>query len=303
MKIKTRTSSCLLHDFEHVPVETETGTLATFSKGSGRPLLLLHGYPQTHATWENVAPTLSEEFRCIVVDLPGYGLSQFSSPEACRKNSSKRAVAATLVKVMAKLGYQEFGVLGHDRGARVAYRMALDHPNVVTKLGVIEIIPTSDMWANFDADMALKAYHWTFLAQPYPLPENMIGLDPIAYLETTLISWAKSKSLAPFSKDALESYRAQFRDPNCIHAMCEDYRAGAGFDRGLDISDREQGRKIECPVHFVWSSDGFPARTGNPISLWSEWATSVTGNEIDSGHFPQEENPNAILDTFGPFFR
>ena len=190
-----------MHDFEYVRVETETATLATFSKGSGRPLLLLHGYPQTHATWEKIAPILSEEFRCIVVDLPGYGLSQFSSAAACRKYSSKRAVAAILVKVMAELGYSEFDVLGHDRGARVAYRMALDHPNVVEKLGIIEIIPTSDMWASFDADMALKAYHWTFLAQPYPLPEDLITSAPIAYLESTLAAWTKSKSLAPFSPE------------------------------------------------------------------------------------------------------
>ena len=301
--MKPHISSSLLHDFEYVRVETETATLATFSKGSGRPLLLLHGYPQTHATWEKIAPILSEEFRCIVVDLPGYGLSQFSSAAACRKYSSKRAVAAILVKVMAELGYSEFDVLGHDRGARVAYRMALDHPNVVEKLGIIEIIPTSDMWASFDADMALKAYHWTFLAQPYPLPEDLITSAPIAYLESTLAAWTKSKSLAPFSPDALESYRAQFRDPNCIHAMCEDYRAGAGFDRELDLRDRDQGRKIACPLHFVWSSDGFPARTGNPLSLWNAWATSVTGTEIDAGHFPQEENPKAILDAFMPFFR
>lgn len=296
-------TSDLLQDFEYVRAETETGTLATFSKGSGRPLLLLHGYPQTHATWEKIAPVLSEEFRCIVIDLPGYGLSQFRSAEACRKNSSKRAVAAMLVKVMAELGCAEFDVLGHDRGARVAYRMALDHPNVVKKLGIIEIIPTGDMWANFDADMALKAYHWTFLAQPYPLPEKMIASGPTDYLESTLTAWTKLKSLEPFSPGALESYRAQFRDPKCIHAMCEDYRAGAGLDRELDDIDRAQGRKIGCPVHFVWSSDGFPARTGNPLSLWNEWATSVTGTEIDAGHFPQEENPQEILDTFVPFFR
>jgi len=295
-------SSILQQNFEYKAVEIEEGTVATFSKGFGHPLLLLHGYPQTHATWEKVTTVLSEKFRCIVVDLPGYGQSPFNSAKSCRQNSSKRAVAAMLVKVMGKLGYTDFNVLGHDRGARVAYRMALDYPKAVRKLGIIEIVPTGDMWEKFNADMALKAYHWTFLAQPYPLPEKMIESNPIVYLEATLTSWTKSKSLEPFSKTALQSYRAQFSKPDCIHAMCEDYRAGATLDRNLDESDRKQGRKIECPLHFVWSSHGFPAGTGDPLSLWSDWATSVTGSEVDAGHFPQEENPEATLNAFIPFF-
>jgi haloacetate dehalogenase len=294
--------SLLQQNFEYKAVDTEEGTVATFSKGCGHPLILLHGYPQTHATWEKVASFFSERFRCIVVDLPGYGLSQFGSAQLCRQNSSKRAVGAMLVKVMAELGHADFYVLGHDRGARVAYRMALDHPKVVKKLGIIEIVPTGDMWEKFNADMALKAYHWVFLAQPYPLPEKMIEANSIDYLEATLISWTKSKSLSPFSKTALKSYREQFRKSNCIHAMCEDYRAGVTFDRELDEEDRANGRKIECPLHFVWSSHGFPAETGDPLSLWSDWATSVTGNEVDAGHFPQEENSKATLNAFVPFF-
>ena len=163
----------ILDGFEYVPVEIDEGTIATFSKGTGRPVLLLHGYPQTHATWEKVAPTFAKEFRCIVVDLPGYGQSRFASEEQVRGNSSKRAVAAMLIKVMAKLGHSEFDVLGHDRGARVAYRMAMDYPDVVRKLGIIEIVPTADMWAKFDdADMALKAYHWTCLLYTSPSPRD-----------------------------------------------------------------------------------------------------------------------------------
>jgi len=291
-------------DFEFAFVEIEEGTVATFSKGTGRPLLLLHGYPQTHVTWEKVAPKFAEEFRCVVLDLPGYGQSRFGSAELCRNNSSKRSIAAMLIKVMMKLGHHEFDVVGHDRGARVSYRMALDNPDVVRRLGIIEIVPTADMWASFDdADMALKAYHWTFLAQPSPTPERMIGSHPEQYLEYTLAAWSKSKSLSAFSDIALDSYRAQFRDPDCVHAMCEDYRAGAAIDRQLDNEDLVASRKIHCPLHFVWSSHGFPARTGNPKALWSKWATNVSGTEIDAGHFAQEENPTAVLKAFLGFFR
>lgn len=294
----------ILEGFEYVPVDIKVGTVATFSKGTGSPLLLLHGYPQTHATWEKVAPRFAEEFRCVVVDLPGYGQSRFASKDLCKGNSSKRAVAAMLIKVMANLGHAEFNVLGHDRGARVAYRMALDHPDVVRKLGIIEIVPTADMWAKFDdADMALKAYHWTFLAQPSPLPERLIGSHPEEYLEYTLTAWTKSKSLEAFSDAALNSYRAQFRDPDCVHAMCEDYRAGAAFDRQLDEKDLTAGRRVRCPLHFVWPSNGFPARMGDPKALWAKWADNISGIEIDAGHFAQEENPDAILSAFLPFFR
>ncbi|MCF6326489.1 MAG: alpha/beta hydrolase [Devosiaceae bacterium] len=291
-----------LEGFHHELIDLGGVSISTHSKGAGRPLLLLHGYPQNHATWGQVAPGFAERFQCVIVDLPGYGDSRFATAKECRENSSKRQVAEILVRLMAKMGFNKFDVLGHDRGARVAYRMALDHTEVIQKVGIIEVIPTGDMWGQFDADMALKAYHWVFLAQPYPLPESLISANPIAYLEWTLRSWTKSNSLKPFSSAALHSYRKQFRNPDCIHAMCEDYRAGVVSDRALDDADKAAGRRIQAPLHFVWSNKGFPALTGDPLAQWSEWTTTLTGTEIDAGHFAQEENPKAVLDAFVPFF-
>jgi len=212
-------------------------------------------------------------------------------------------MAQDMIALMSSLGHESFMVLSHDRGARVAYRMALDHPENVTRLGIIEVIPTSDMWDAFDATMALKAYHWTFLAQPNPLPENMISADPVAYLDWTLTQWTKSKSLDVFAPSALDSYRDQFKDPQHIHAMCEDYRAGATLDRDYDEEDRVKGSKIQAPLLFAWAEDGFPAKTGDPLGLWKSWAEDVRGKAISNcGHFAQEESPDEILNCFIPFF-
>jgi haloacetate dehalogenase len=160
---------------------------------------------------------------------------------------------------------------------------------------IIEIIPTSDMWEVLNAEMAIKAYHWSFLAQPLPLPETLIAADPIFYLEWTPQSWAKSQRLDAFDSRSLESYREQIRDPARVHAMCEDYRAGASIDRRLDLADKTRGARITAPLLFVWSKLGFPAATGNPLSLWKAWTQTLSGAEVDSGHFMPEENPDALL--------
>ena len=289
--------------FEHQRIEIGNVSLSAHSGGSGAPLLFLHGYPQTHATFAKVIPEFMQHFRCILVDLPGYGLSTVKDPLPEGVSFSKRAMAQNIVEMMRQLGHGKFSVLGHDRGARVAYRMALDHPEVITRIGIIEIVPTSDMWNAFNAEMALKAYHWTFLAQPYPMPENMINADPVTYCDWTLKSWTQEKSLDAFAPDVLESYRKMFRNPDCVHAMCEDYRAGATIDRQLDEADQAAGNKIRAPLHFVWSTHGFPASTGDPIGIWRNWADTVTGNDIIAGHFAQEENPQGVIDSFVPFFR
>ena len=194
-------------------------------------------------------------------------------------------------------------LLGHDRGGRVAYRFALDHPDRLDRLGIIEIVPTGDFWDSWTADLAMKAYHWTFLAQPAPLPERMIGADPDAYIDWTLQSWTLSRDLSAFSPAALASYRAQAADPAHLHAMCADYRAGATFDRALDLADRAAGRHITAPFHFLYAEAGFPAQTGDPLALWRQWAPHVTGSACISGHFAMEENPQAVLDAFLPHFR
>ncbi|MBW3095727.1 alpha/beta fold hydrolase [Pseudohoeflea coraliihabitans] len=270
--------------------------------GAGPALFLLHGYPQSHATWHRIAPQLAEQFTVIVPDLRGYGESGAPVAAADGSTYAKRTMGADIFAVADRLGIERFALVGHDRGARVAYRMAFDRPQRIDRLAIIEVVPTAEMWAHFDARMGLKAYHWTFLAQPEPLPETLIAADPTFYVDWTLKSWTAAQSLETFSPGALASYRAAFQDPARVAAMCWDYRAGAGVDRALDEADRAAGRKIAVPLHFIWSAHGFPAKTGDPLAIWREWADCVTGSgPIDAGHFAMEENPQAVLDALLPF--
>ncbi len=270
------------------------------SGGSGSPLLLLHGFPQNHMAWAKVAPVLARRFRCIVPDLRGYGDS--GVPESAKGTGyEKRVMARDMAEMMSELGHQEFSLLGHDRGARVGYRLALDCPARITRIGIIEVIPTAEMWRAFDAGLALRAYHWTHLAQPAPLPEMMIEARPDAYLRHTLASWTRDGTLACFLPAALESYERQMSDPRRIHAMCEDYRAGATHDRDLDERDLAEGRRISAPLHFLWTDRGFPARAGDPLGVWRRWAENVSGSEVVAGHFAMEENPDAVSSEFTRF--
>jgi len=296
-------SNSSLPGFKQSFMDVDGIRLSVHICGQGAPLLLLHGFPQTHAAWRKIAPDFSQHFTCVVPDLPGYGESGIPPSVPDHRLYSKRHIAKNMVGLMQKLGYAVFSVLGHDRGARVTYRMALDHPERIHRIGIIEVIPTADMWARFNAQMAMKAYHWTFLAQPYPLPENMIAADPIAYLDWTLKSWTKGNSLEAIDPVSLKSYRKQFREPERIHAMCEDYRAGAAIDCQLDEEDRAKGHKIAAPLFFIWANNGFPAQTGDPLGLWRNWADQVEGQAIDCGHFAPEENPQAILKYLIPFFK
>ena len=288
----------MIDGFTQSFVDTGDVTLSIHRAGSGAPLILLHGYPQNHHCWARVAPQFAQHFDTIVPDLRGYGDSDAPADDADHGTYSKRRMAADLVGLMDALGLERAHVLGHDRGARVAYRFALDHPDRLDRLGIIEIVPTGDFWASWDADLALRAYHWTFLAQPAPLPERMIAADPVAYVDWTLAQWTLGKSLDTFAPDALASYRAQMADPARAHAMCADYRAGAFFDRQRDEEDRASGARIAAPLHFLWAESGFPAQTGDPLALWRGWAPQVTGNACRSGHFAMEENPQAVRDAF-----
>jgi len=270
--------------------------------GKGRPLLFLHGYPQTSATWGKVADRFAEHFTCIIADLPGYGRSSIPPFDGEQAHYSKRGMANLLVDCMSELGFERFSVLGHDRGARVAYRMAFDHPERVEKLGIVEVVPTALMWDHFNDRMSFSAYHWTFLAQPHPLPETMIGANPEFYLDWTLKVWTQDKSLDAFDPDALAEYRRAATQADRIRAWCEDYRAGYTIDRELDEADRKAGRKIKAPLHFLYTSHGFPAQTGNPLELWRAWAETVTGSQTEAGHFVQEENPDSVVENFVPFF-
>ncbi len=271
--------------------------------GSGVPLVLLHGYPQTHVCWHKIAPQLAAHFTVIIPDLRGYGSTsapEGDPPEHARY--SKRAMACDVVELMATLGHKKFMVAGHDRGGRVAYRMALDHGDQITKLAVLDILPTSVVWRNADAPGMISAYHWPFLAQPAPLPETLIAADPAYYVSHTLASWTRSHDLSPFSDDALTHYRAALTQPERIHAICEDYRAGATIDRVMDEADERAGNKISCPTLALWGTHYVGKGDVDVLSIWRAWCVDVTGREIESGHFLLEENPSDTLAAMLEFF-
>lgn len=277
-------------------------SLSVQEAGTGSALVLLHGYPQNGMCWARVAPAFAARHRVIIPDLRGYGGSDAPPDDVGHRMYSKRQMATDIVALLDALGLSDAMVLGHDRGARVSYRLALDHPERVSRLGIIEIAPTADYWANWGAEMAMAAYHWTFLAQPAPLPERMIGADPAAYVDWTLQSWTRARSLSVFPEASLASYRAQACDPAHLHAMCADYRAGATTDRADDEADLAAGRKIAAPLRFLYGLHGFPARTGDPAGIWRRWARQVEASPCDSGHFVMEEAPDAVLKAFMPFF-
>jgi haloacetate dehalogenase len=263
--------------------------------GTGPPLVLLHGYPQTHVCWHRIAPDLAQTRTLVILDLRGYGASSAPSGDAAHETYSKRAMGGDVRAVMRALGHDRFEVMGHDRGARVAYRLSLDHPEAVTRLLALDILPTAEVWARTSAESALKSYHWTFLAQPYPMPERLIGGAPLDYLDHTLKSWTRDRSLGCFDPRALAHYRALFDEPARIHAVCEDYRAGASLDRARDESDRAAGRRISCPTLVLWGSDYVGKGAARALDVWRAWCPDVVGEEIVSGHFLAEENPEATM--------
>ncbi|MDE3174712.1 MAG: alpha/beta hydrolase [Pseudomonadota bacterium] len=269
--------------------------------GAGPPLLLLHGYPQSHLMWAQVAETLADRFTLVAPDLRGYGRSS-TPPSHAGERYSKRVMAQDCIGLMAALGHERFAVAGHDRGGRVAYRLALDHPERVTKIAVLDIVPTWEMWAGMDSARAMAVYHWMFLAQPEPLPEALINAASQTYLEHTLASWTADHSLKAFAPEALAAYAEAFRDPARVHATCEDYRAGATIDRALDEADRAAGRRIVAPLLALWGAKGIPAKGEGPLEVWRRWAGDVRGEGIDCGHFLPEEAPAATARALADFF-
>lgn len=263
--------------------------------GSGPPLLCLHGYPQTHVCWHRIASDLARHATVVAMDLRGYGASAAPAGDEGHRIYSKRAMAEDALAVMAALGFSKFSVMGHDRGARVAYRLALDHPAAVDRLVILDILPTSEVWARLTAPGAVASYHWPFLAQPHPMPETLISGAPRLYADHTLRSWTKGKSLDVFDPAALDAYRALLADPARVHAICEDYRAGWYVDRVIDEEDRRQGRQIAAPTLVLWGADYVGKGTADPLAIWRTWAPEATGAAIDSGHFLAEENPTETL--------
>ncbi|HET9102435.1 MAG TPA: alpha/beta hydrolase [Solirubrobacteraceae bacterium] len=279
--------------FTERDVEVEHGTVHVRIGGEGPPVLLLHGYPETHLMWHAVAPRLTNRHTVIAADLPGYGASSRPAPADDHAPHSKRAMAESLVRAMAALGFATFAVAGHDRGGRVAYRMALDAPETVTALSVMDIVPTAEVWARADAGLALGYWHWGFLAQPAPLPETLIAGDPDGYWDHHLTRMGLGVEPGRYPDEVTAAYRRQLADPGAVQAICEDYRAGATIDRELDEVDR--GQRISCPVQVLWSQRGaLPGFYGDVLSIWRDWAHDVRGRPVDASHFLVEDRPDEV---------
>jgi haloacetate dehalogenase len=286
----------LFRGFTERSVATERGTVFARVGGSGPPLLLLHGYPQTHLMWRTTAELLAGRHTVVAVDLPGYGASFRPVPTPAHAAHSKRARAVDLVQAMSQLGHDAFAVAGHDRGGRVAYRMALDHPGRVTAVAVLDVVPTGEVWARADAAMALGYWHWAFLAQPAPLPERLIAADPDAFFDFHVRALGLGRAPDRYPPELMAAYRDLLDDPGTVEAICEDYRAGAGIDRDHDDADRGR-RSITCPLLALWSARGaLPRFYGDVLDVWRPWAPGVTGQGLDGSHFLVEDQPEQVAE-------
>ncbi len=252
--------------------------------GSGPPLLLLHGWPQTRVCWANVAPVLAKRFTVVVPDLRGYGRSGKPAGSNDHATYSKRTMARDQLATMRALGFSRFAVAGHDRGGRVAYRLALDEPRSVERLAVLDIVPTADVWSNFDAARAVSMWHWTWQVQPDGLAEHMIGADPEFFVRYIL---AHQTGGFAFDPESIADYARCLRDPAAIHGMCEDYRAGWTIDRELDEADKGV-KRIAAPTLCLWGERGLVAKS-QPLETWSAWCDEVSGHAVKGGHFMPEE--------------
>ena len=273
-------------------VALPTGRVLVRRAGSGPAVLLLHGFPETSVAWRNVAPGLAKQFTVVAADLPGYGDSILSDSAIDEGRVSKRTMGAILADAMTELDIPTFAVVGHDRGARVAYRMALDHPGCVERLAVLDVVPTLDMAEQCSYELASNLVNWFFLAQSAPLPERLITAAGDLYINEILDRWlGPSAALDPRAREA---YLVAFRDPAVVHTVCEEYRAGSTVDILHDRDDRETGRQLACPVLALWSADDLAGRFFDPLATWRKWATNVQGRAISAGHFLMEEAPDIV---------
>ncbi|VTU18108.1 Fluoroacetate dehalogenase [Variovorax sp. PBS-H4] len=287
-------------------LEIDAGETRIFVRhaGSGPPLLLLHGFPQTHLMWRDIAPLLARNFTVVCADLRGYGSSGCPPTAPDHAPYSKRAMARDMARVMEALGFRRFSVAGHDRGGRVAYRLALDHPKRVQRLAVLDILPTEAVWAHADARLVLGYWPWSLLAQPAPLPERLLAAAPDAVVDDALGGWGSPAGA--FGAEVRSAYIDALRDPAHVHAICEEYRAAATLDREHDQADLGAGRRIGCPVLALWGAGGaldtWYTREGGPLALWRAWSDDVQGHAVDAGHFFPEEAPGPTAEALQRFF-
>jgi haloacetate dehalogenase len=279
----------VIEGFEDFDVTTKVTTIHGCRAGDGPPVLLLHGIPETHLMWRHVAPTLAERFSVVATDLRGYGESGTPPSTPDHAPYCMREIGREQVEVMGALGYDEFCVVGHDRGARCAYRMALDHPEAVRRLAVLDIIPTRDVYEGINADFVRGFWVWSFLPAPHPVPEELIAGAPDVLVNHMLDAWAENPDA--FSDDIRAEYIAKFRDPETVHAICEEYRAAATLDVEHDEADLGT-RRIQCATLVLWSAQGGVALWDAPLDIWQRWADDVRGGPIATGHFLPEEAPD-----------
>ena len=284
----------LFPDFESHWIEVNGVKIMTRKGGSGRPLLLLHGHPQTHAIWHRVAQQLAETHTVVMTDLRGYGDSSKPQGTQDHLNYSKRVMALDQIEVMRHFGFSEFDVLAHDRGARVAHRLALDHPKAVKRLVLLDIAPTLAMYEKTSNQFARSYWHWFFLIQPAPLPERLIEADPAAYVRDVL--GRRSAGLAPFDPRALAEYVRCLELPGTAHGLCEDYRASAGIDLVHDQLDLDEKNFVKQPLLVLWGEQGVVHQCFEPLKEWSKVAVNVQGKALPCGHYIPEEAPELLLD-------
>jgi len=285
---------------EYRRIKTSGATINVSIRGTGAPVLLLHGYPETHRMWDKVAAGLADEFTVVCADLRGYGDSSKPQGAPDHANYSKRAMAEDMIEVMTALGHSKFMIAGHDRGGRVAYRLALDYPGAVSHLALLDIVSTKAVYERVDMALATAYFHWYFLIQPKPLPERLIGSDPAFWLNR--VFRGLSANPAAFTDATIAEYLRTFATPAGIHASCEDYRAGATIDLANDRADVSAGRKITCPALILWGARSVVGRQFDPLESWRDLVASPSGEALDCGHFVPEERPDETLRALRVFF-
>lgn len=294
----------MFEGFEVRRISTPAAPIFASIGGSGPPLLLIHGFPETHLMWRNVAPLLATDLTVVCVDLPGQGASGCPDSDDQHSPYSKRAIAQQLTDMMVQLGFDRFAVAGHDRGGRVAYRMALDHTARITRVAVLDILPIAEAWRHADSRLALAFWPWSLLSQPAPLPERLIGASPEAVIDDATSQWGTPAEAFP--EEVRKAYAAPLHDPRRVHSVCEEFRAAATLDRDHDEADLRAGRKIECPLLLLWDGEGALEKwyeaQGGPIGIWKQWASDVRGEPMSGGHFFPEAEPEATASALRAFF-